>query len=133
MKFTIVEDFDLEEVYFTTKNRDIHHHKHVISDEDGKWKMEYMSPEEYNCLADELSSAHAEKLNNKEAKIIGYITKDGRIVKHNRETKMTVVYVDDDERGHEAISLYKQPTGKFFDKLNRPDTKMAFGKNLESC
>ena len=131
MKFKLVEDFTIEEVFFTKDNLDKHHYKHVISDEDGEWKMQSLTPEEYDNLADELSSADAEKLNNRDAKIIGYITKEGRIVKHNKENKLTVVYVDDDEKGHEAISLYKQPTGKFFAKLNRPDTKMAFGKNIK--
>lgn len=132
MKFNLVEEFDLEEVYFTHDNLMKHHYRHIISDEDGEWKMEYMSPEEYNQLADDLSSAEAGKLNDRTARIIGYITPDGRIVKHDRETNLTVAYVDDDLHGHEAITLYKQPTGKFFWKLNQPNRVMSFGKNLNT-
>lgn len=131
MKFKLVEDIDLEEVFFSKKNRDIHHYKHVVSDEDGPLKMDYLTPEEYDTLADKLSSADAEKLNNRDAKIIGYITKDGRIVKHDKENNLTVVYVDDDIKGHEVISLYKQPTKKFFIKLNTEGTRMSFGKNIK--
>ena len=130
MKFKLLEDFSIEEVYFTKNNRDKHYDRHVISDEDGPLKMEYITPEEYDMLADELSSATAGKLNDRSARIIGYITKGGRVVKHDKDRQLTVVYVDDDEKGHEAISLYKQPTSKFFFKLNRPDGVMSFGSNL---
>ena len=131
MKFRLVETFeDLVEVYFTPRNRERHYNSHVISDADGPFKMTEMTIEEYDQLADDLSSAPASKLNDRSARIIGYITKSGRTVKHDKETLLTVVYVDDDIKGHEAISLYKQPTGKFFRKLNTPGLDMSFGKNL---
>ena len=132
MKFKLLETFDdLEEVYFTQKNGERHYNSHILSDKDGHLKMDYMTYNEYNQLADDLSSSDASKLNDRSAKIIGYVTKSGRIVKHDKETNLTVVYVDDDEKGHEAISLYKQPTSKFFRKLNTPDCDMSFGKNLK--
>lgn len=131
MKFKIVEDFVLDEVYFTKDNLDIHHYKHVISDEDGLLKMEYMTPEEYNKLADDLSSSAASKINDREADIIGYVTKNGRTIKHDRRNKITIVYVDDDIRGHEVISLYKQPTKKFFDRLNRAGSETEFGSHIK--
>ena len=131
MKFKLVEDVIIDEVYFTKKNLARHHYKHVISDEDGPLKMEYITPEEYDNLADDLSSSCASKINDREANIIGYVTKSGRIVKHDRENKLTIVYVDDDIKGHEAIALYKQPTKKFFDKLNRAGSEMEFGCHIK--
>ena len=131
MKFRLVEDLYLEEVFFSPRNRTAHHYKHVVSDEDGVWKMNYLSEEEYDKLADELSTAKASRLNDRNAKIIGYVTKEGRIVKHDKENQLTIVYVDDDVKGHEAISLYRQSTKKFYYKLNNPDSKMAFGKHIE--
>ena len=131
MKFTLVEDSMLDEVYFTKDNLNRHHYKHVISNEDGPLKMQYMTPEEYDKLADDLSSSHASRINDKNADIIGYITKNGRIIKHDRRNKLTVVYVDDDVRGHEVISLYKQPTKKFFDRLNRTGSETEFGSHIK--
>ena len=131
MKFTLVEDSMLDEVYFTKDNLNRHHYKHVISNEDGPLKMQYMTPEEYDKLADDLSSSHASRINDKNAAIIGYITKNGRIIKHDRRNKLTVVYVDDDVRGHEVISLYKQPTKKFFDRLNRTGSETEFGSHIK--
>lgn len=131
MKFTLVEDSVLDEVYFTKDNLNRHHYKHVISNEDGPLKMQYMTPEEYDKLADDLSSSHASRINDKNADIIGYITKNGRIIKHDRRNKLTVVYVDDDVRGHEVISLYKQPTKKFFDRLNRTGSETEFGSHIK--
>ena len=130
MKFKLVEEI-IDEVFFTKNNLERHHYKHIISDEDGPWQMEYMTPEEYDNLADKLSSSCASKINDRTAKIIGYVTKSGRIVKHDRENYLTVVYVDDDVKGHEAIALYKQHTKKFFDKLNRPESEMAFGSHIK--
>ena len=131
MKFKLVEDSIIDEVYFTKDNLDRHHYKHVISDEDGPLQMEYMTPEEYNKLADDLSSSVAPQINNKDADIIGYVTKNGRIIKHDRRNKITVVYVDDDIRGHEVISLYKQSTKKFFDRLNRVGSETEFGSHIK--
>lgn len=131
MKFTLVEDSILDEVYFTKDNLNRHHYKHVISNEDGPLKMQYMTPEEYDKLADDLSSSTASRINDKNADIIGYITKNGRIIKHDRKNKLTVVYVDDDVRGHEVISLYKQPTKKFFDRLNRTGSETEFGSHIK--
>ena len=131
MKFTLVENSVLDEVYFTKDNLNRHHYKHVISNEDGPLKMQYMTPEEYDKLADDLSSSRASRINDKNADIIGYITKNGRIIKHDRKNKLTVVYVDDDVRGHEVISLYKQPTKKFFDRLNRTGSETEFGRHIK--
>lgn len=131
MKFTLVEDSILDEVYFTKDNLNRHHYKHVISNEDGPLKMQYMTPEAYDKLADDLSSSHASRINDKNADIIGYITKNGRIIKHDRKNKLTVIYVDDDVRGHEAISLYKQSTKKFFDRLNKVGSETEFGSHIK--
>lgn len=129
MKFKLTNS-DLYEVYFTKNNLQRHYNKHVISDEDGYLKMEYMSPEEYDALADKLSNAQASRLNDKEADIIGYITKGGRIIKHDKRNNLTVVYVDDDINGHEAIALYKQRTGKFFDRANKKGSETEFGGHI---
>ena len=49
---------DIDEVYFTNKaSLDKHYKKHVLSDEDGVYKMKYMDKDEYNELANQLSSA----------------------------------------------------------------------------
>lgn len=129
---SIIERYtDLEEVYFTNKrNLDRHYNKHVLSDEDGPLKMEYMPEEEYNELANTISEAPAGKLNNKAARIIGYVTTSGRKIKYDKNHNLTVVYVDDDVNGHEVIALYKQPLNKFFRKLNTPNTDFSFGGHL---
>lgn len=123
---------DIDEVYFTNKaSLDRHYEKHVISDEDGIYKMKYMDKDEYNELANQLSSAKASRLNDRSADIIGYVTKSGRSVKYDKRTNLVVAYVDDDKQGHEAIALYKQPINKFFRKVNGNDVTFAFGSHLD--
>lgn len=121
----------LDEVFFKPKNLDIHYNKHVLSNEDGLLKIQYMSKDAYNNLADRLSTADAKPITDTTANIIGYVTKTDRIVKHNKFNKLTIVYVDDDIRGHEVISLYKQPTEKFFRKLNNDNSVMAYKSDIE--
>lgn len=129
MKFKIVEDLD--EVYFTDKNLKVHYDRHIISDEDGNLKLPDMTPDEYNNLADELSSADASRINNKEARIIGYIAANGKTVKYDRLTNYVVAYVDDDIKGHEAVSFYKQPIYKFFKKLNDESSPYHFKSHIK--
>ena len=129
MKFKLVNDLD--EVYFTDKNLEIHYNRHIISDRDGKLKLPDMTPEEYNNLADELSSADACKINDKEARIIGYVADNGKTVKYDRLTNCVVAYVDDDIKGHEAVSFYKQPIDKFFRKLNDENSPFHFKSHIK--
>ena len=108
------EVLHLSEVLFNSdKNLNYHYNKHVVSDDDGPLKMDYISKEEYNELADKLSSAPAGKLNDKEARIIGYTTKNGKFIKYDKVTHLVIVYASDG-----AISLYKQGTKKFWDTVN---------------
>ena len=129
MKFKLVDDLD--EVYFTDKNLKVHYDKHVSSDKDGDLKLPDMTPDEYNNLADELSSADASKINNKEARIIGYVADNGKIVKYDRLTNYVVAYVDDNVKGHEAVSFYKQPINKFFKKLNDECSPYHFKSHIK--
>ena len=129
MKFKLIDDLD--EVYFTDKNLKAHYNKHVASDIDGNLKLPDMTPDEYNNLADELSSADASRINNKEARIIGYVADNGKIVKYDRLTNYVVAYVDDDIKGHEAVSFYKQPINKFFKKLNDESSPYHFKSHIK--
>lgn len=129
MKFKLVDTLD--EVYFTDRNLKAHYNKHVASDIDGNLKLPDMTPDEYNNLADELSSADASRINNKEARIIGYVADNGKIVKYDRLTNYVVAYVDDDIKGHEAVSFYKQPINKFFKKLNDESSPYHFKSHIK--
>ncbi len=82
-------------------------------------------------MANQLSSAKASRLNDRSANIIGYVTKNGRIVKYDKRTNLVVAYVDDDVQGHEVIALYKQPINKFFRKVNSDNSTFAFGSHLD--
>lgn len=133
MKFKLVEDIEhLDEVYFTSRNLLKHYNKHVVSDEDGLLKMDNMSADEYNNLADMLSSSKASKINDRQASIIGYVAANGKSVKHDRLNNLTVVYVDDDIQGHEAISLYKQPSYKFYRMVNDDTRSYHFKSHLQN-
>lgn len=108
------ESKHLWEVLFSSDyNLNKHYNKHVISDEDGQLKMDFMSKDDYNYLADTLSSSHAGKLNNKEATIIGYTTKSGKFIKYDKLNHLLIVYAKDG-----AIALYKQGNKKFWDTVN---------------
>ena len=129
MKFKLIEDLD--EVYFTDKNLKVHYDRHVVSDKDGNLKLPNMTTDEYNKLADELSSKEAGRINNKEARIIGYVADNGKTVKYDRVTNYVVAYVDDDKKGHEAVSFYKQPISKFFKKLNDKSSPYHFKSHIK--
>ena len=89
-----------------------------------------MSADEYEQLANALAETPASKLNDRSADVIGYITKDGRIVKHQKSTDYTVVYADEGTGENLIISFYKQSLSKFYRKLNTPNIDMTFGKNI---
>ena len=129
MKFKLIEDLD--EVYFTDKNLKLHYDKHEISDKDGNIIQPNMTTDEYNKLADELSSKEASRINNKEARIIGYVADNGKIVKYVRLSNYVVAYVDDDAKGHEAVSFYRQPIYKFFKKLNDKSSPYHFKSHIK--
>ena len=129
MKFKLVEELD--EVYFTDKNLKVHYDRHVVSDIDGDLKLPEMTSDEYNNLADELSSAEASKINDREARIIGYVADNGKTVKYDKLTNCVVAYVDDDIKGHEAVSFYKQPISKFFKKLNDETSPFHFKSHIK--
>ena len=116
--------------FFKCSNLDTHYEKHVISDEDGKWKMPEMTKQEYNNRADKLSSSPAKPLNDTGAKVVGYVTTRRKSVKHDKDTKETVVYVDDKVQGHEAISFYRQSDDKFYRKANEPGGRFEKGSDL---
>lgn len=134
MKIHVVDDNVLDEVFFSRRNSngkplsnlELHYTKHVdpkyyadkmlgVDTEDQLMPM--MSMDEYDALADKLSSAKASNVRDNDADIIGYVTKNGNRVKYQKSTGYLVAYVDDDEKGHEAIALYKQPFGKFKHRL----------------
>ena len=129
MKFKFTKE--LEEVYFTDKNLKVHYDRHVVSDDDGKLKLPDMSEAEYNQLADDLSSATASRINDRNARIIGYVAVNGKTVKYDKETNYVVAYVDEDISGHEAISFYKQPISKFFRKLNDENSPYRFKSHIQ--
>ena len=129
MKFKLVEELD--EVYFTDKNLKVHYDRHVVSDIDGDLKLPEMTSDEYNNLADELSSAEASKINDRESRIIGYVADNGKTVKYDKLTNYVVAYVDDDIKGHEAVSFYKQPIAKFFKKLNDETSPFHFKSHIK--
>lgn len=131
MKFKVLESLSMDEVFFTDKNLKKHYDKHVISDNDGRLKMPMMSSEEYNSLADELSSSPAGRLDDRNSRIIGYIANNGKTVKYDRLTNYMVAYVDDDVKGHEAISFYKQPIKKFFNKVNNEKGPFGFKSHIK--
>ena len=127
MRFKLISD--IEERFTSNASKEKHYARHIISKDDGIWKMPDMSIDEYEQLADTLAETPASKLNDKSADVIGYITKDGRIVKHQKSTNYTVVYVI--ESGENLIiSLYGQSLSKFYRKLNTPNTDMSFGANI---
>lgn len=127
MKFKLISN--IEERFTSVSNKEKHYYRHIISNDDGIWKMPNMSADEYEQLADALAETPASKLNDRSADVIGYITKDGRIVKHQKSTNYTVVYVI--ESGENLIiSLYRQSLSKFYHKLNTPNIDMTFGKNI---
>ena len=130
MKIHVIDDNALDEVFFSRRNSkgkplsnlEFHYTKHVdpkyyadkmlgVDTEDQLMPM--MTIDEYDALADKLSSANASDVRDKDADIIGYVTKNGNLVKYQKSTGYLVAYVDDDEKGHEAIALYKQPFEKF--------------------
>lgn len=121
---------NIEERFTSKTNRKNHYYRHVTSNDDGIWKMPDMSIDEYEQLADTLAETPASKLNDRSADVIGYITKDGRIVKHQKSTGYTVVYVDGGNGENLIISFYKQSLSKFYRKLDTPNIDMTFGKNI---
>ena len=129
------EDF-LTEVYFTDeRNLDYHYNKHVISDEDKNWKMKYMSKEEYNKLADWLSSVkNIGDATDREyrGRFVGYISNNGIIVVRDNISNLVVVFVDDVVHGHSAIALYKQSLNKFLRKMNDPTGNYKYVSNIEN-
>ena len=128
MKFKLISN--IEERFTSILNKEKHYYRHVISNGDGIWKMPYMSADEYEQLADALAETPASKLNDRSADVIGYITKDGRIVKHQKSTGYTVVYADEGTGENLIISFYRQPLSKFYRKLDTPNIDMTFGKNI---
>lgn len=128
MRFNLINN--IEERFTSKTNRKNHYYRHVSSNADGIWKMPDMSIDEYEQLADALAETPASKLNDRSADVIGYITKDGRIVKHQKSTGYTVVYTNEGTDENLIISFYKQSLNKFYRKLDTPNIDMTFGKNI---
>ena len=119
----MIDDRVLDEVFFSKRKRDnglsnleLHYCRHVnpdycdmeLSDIDStEERMSMMTIDEYDAIADKLSNSKASKLNDRSADIIGYVTKSGKMVKYQKSTGFVVVYVDDNVKGHEIISLYQ--------------------------
>lgn len=109
-----------------------HYYRHVLSDLDGIYKMDYMSPKDYNELANELSEApyknieigeNGELLNK--SGVIGYKAKNGKMGKYNLDNNLLVVYADDG-----AISLYKINLQKFIRKVLNSDKGYGYAGPL---
>ena len=121
----LLEYRDLDEVYFAPELLDKHYDKHVVSDEDGIWKMEYMSKEDYDELANYLSEKPAMPVSDISAKTVGYVTVDGTCVKYDKDTKLVVAYTPVFTK-----SLYKQPYHKFIRKMNSDNFKYAYYRDI---
>jgi hypothetical protein len=133
----------LEEVYFVppTKVADQfygagnfirHYYKHVLSDEDGIYKLDYLTPKEYNDLADELSTADFEQIKTgdngellNKSGVIGYKTNNGKMGKYNLDNNLLVVYGPDF-----LVTLYKMPLPKFIRKVLNSDGPYGYGGPL---
>ncbi len=134
---------NLDEVYFVPPSRvgDTfeksnnfirHYYRHVLSDLDNIYKMDYMSPEEYNELANELSEAPYENIKigkngellNKSG-IIGYRAKNGKMGKYNLDNNLLVVYAYDG-----AISLYKISLQNFIRKVLNSEKDFGYAGPL---
>ena len=72
MKFKLISN--IEERFTSISKKEKRYYRHVISNDDGIWKMPYMSVDEYEQLADALAETPASKLNDRSADVIGYIT-----------------------------------------------------------
>ena len=132
---------DLDEVYFVppsnledrnTKNFINHYYKHVLDTVDGIYKMDYMSPADYNNLANELSEAPYEdiktdengKLLNKHG-VIGYKARNGKMGKYNLDNNLLVIYGPD-----RALSLYKMNLPKFINKVLNSEKDFGYAGPL---
>lgn len=142
----IFEKYDelkaLEEVYFVPTPSDpndrnyqnfIHHYyKHVLDTVDGIYKMDYMSPEDYNELANEMSEAPYEDIKlddeghllNKHG-IIGYTAKNGKMGKYNLDNNLLVIFGPD-----RSLSLYKMNLNKFVNKVLNSDKSFGYAGPL---
>lgn len=130
MKIRLIEK-DLDEVFFDNEQNLLNHYnKHVLSGSDGTKQLPNMTKDDYNNLADKLSSSPCGSISDKSAQVVGYETVSGRRIKFDKSSGYVVVYVDDDVRGHTAIALYKQTPKKFFFRANGTDPKYAFYKDL---
>lgn len=141
----IFEKYDelktLEEVYFVppanlddrnTKNFINHYYKHVLDTVDGIYKMDYMSPADYNNLANEMSEAPYEDIKmdeeghllNKHG-IIGYRARNGKMGKYNLDNNLLVIYGPD-----RALSLYKMNFNKFVNKVLNSEKDFGYAGPL---
>lgn len=135
IKEDVLDEEFLTEVYFTDeRNLDYHYNKHVISDEDGDWKMDYVTKDKYNEMADWLSSVKIVGDATDQAykgRFVGYVSHDGRIIIRDNVSNLVVVFVDDDIHGHSSIALYKQHRNKFNRKMNDPNGAFRFVKSIK--
>lgn len=82
--------------------------------------------DKYNRIANRLTYEFAESpWNNPDAKIVGYLTKDNRCCKYDRETQDFVVY---DPKTKITITMHKK-TPEQFDRILNRDYKDELPEN----
>lgn len=119
------EEFLLEVTFENRFNLERHYADHVLRPNERfnpeNPKFSYMSIEEYARRAEELSNADAGKSDSRE-NIVGFITERNgieRIIKYKKYSSRRgfgeeVIYVDDEEKGHEIITYMMTRPGKLY-------------------
>lgn len=112
------EAMHLNEVLFgNQENLKRHYEKHITDAAiDGEIQMKYMSIDDFNELADIISSAPAGSIiksskPSENKRVIGYVTKSGNFVKYDTVSGLKVIYRPANQGG--AISLYSWYTSTF--------------------
>lgn len=148
------EEYLFEATFTNPANLDRHYNQHVLKDgeefnpDDPKFKP--ISKEEYARRAQELSETKAYPSDDRDPShtVIGFVLKDGRCVKFRKRCSdypterycEEVIYVDDENKGHEIISYLVGRPGKIFREKknflselpeNIPETEMNVQEALE--
>ena len=99
-----------------------HYTNHVKRDprrqdaEDENSRFNYMTPEFYEYMADELARTPAGHSTSREADIVGYINRDGNVVKYWKRGKQFLVY---NPETMETITLFKADINKYISDKRR--------------
>ena len=127
---------ELSETFLKGKNLDNHYEKHVAKswvdyiDDETDELFDPTSKEEYNTLGDALTKQKVRTSDtNSPDRFVGYVTKDGKIVKYDKETNELVVYVA--KYGDQAtISYYKTKSGPEHKSYNKKKER-DYGREIE--